>query len=145
MKKLIIFFIISFALAVLNGYFFYYINNSYVHFDVNQNQNISKHELSFIAIFIAPFIETLVFQYLPYMLLTKVMMIKNKSLCILIMSLIFASMHYYNWLYIIMTFFGGIILNNLYIHYFRHTPKYSFILTVFFHALFNLYGFLFVI
>lgn len=43
-----------------------------------------------------------------------------------------------------MTFFGGLILNNLYIYYYKHA-KYSFILTVLFHALFNLYGLLFVL
>ncbi|KMQ62688.1 hypothetical protein ACM40_10540 [Chryseobacterium sp. BLS98] len=146
MKKLFIFFLISFALAVINGYFFNYINDIYLHFDVNQdkNQNISKNELNFIAIFIAPFIETFAFQYLPYLVLTKWIGIKNNIICIITMSVIFSSMHYYNWLYIVMTFFGGLILNNLYVYYYKHTHKYSFILTVFFHALFNLYGFLFV-
>ncbi|CEJ70764.1 CAAX amino terminal protease self-immunity [Chryseobacterium oranimense G311] len=146
MKKLVIFFIISFALAVLNGYFFNYINDSYLHFDVNYNkhQNISKNELSFIAIFVAPFIETLVFQHLPYLVLTRWIKLKNELLCIVIMSMIFSSMHYYNWLYIVMTFFGGLILNNLYVYYYKHARRYSFILTAIFHVLFNLYGFLFV-
>lgn len=146
MKKLILFFLISFVLAVLNGYFFNYINDTYLHFDVNYNksQNISKNELNFIAIFIAPLIETFIFQYLPYLILSKWIRLDNKAFCILIMSTIFASMHYYNWLYIVMTFFGGIILNNFYIYYHKHIPKYSFVLTVLFHALFNLYGFLFI-
>lgn len=146
MKKLVIFFIISFVFAVLNGYFFNYINDTYLHFDVNQNKNpnISKHELNFIAIFVAPFIETLVFQYLPYLVLTKWIKLKNELFCIIIMSIIFSSMHYYNWLYIVMTFFGGLILNNLYVYYYKNARKYSFILTTIFHVLFNLYGFLFV-
>lgn len=146
MKKLIIFFIISFLFAILNGYFFNYINDSYLHFDVDQNKNpnISKNELNFIAIFAAPFIETLVFQYIPYVVLTKCIRLKNELLCIIVMSIIFSSMHYYNWLYIVMTFFGGLILNNLYVYYYKHSRKYSFILTAIFHVLFNLYGFLFV-
>ncbi|WP_376779800.1 CPBP family glutamic-type intramembrane protease [Chryseobacterium flavum] len=146
MKKLIIFFLISFALALLNGYFFNYINDTYLHFDVNYNkyQNISKNELNFISVFIAPFLETFIFQYLPYLILTKWIKIRNTVFCIIIMSIIFSSMHYYNWLYIIMTFFGGIILNNLYIYYSKHSCKYSFILTVLFHSLFNLYGLLFI-
>ncbi|TZF99976.1 CPBP family intramembrane metalloprotease (plasmid) [Chryseobacterium panacisoli] len=146
MKKTVIFFIISFALALLNGYFFNYINDVYFHFDVNQNKhtNISKDELNFIAIFIAPFLETFLFQYLPYLILSKWIKLNNKAFCIIIMSIIFASMHYYNWLYIVMTFFGGIILNNLYIYYNKYVHTYSFILTVLFHALFNLYGFLFI-
>lgn len=146
MKKLLFFFIISFSLALLNGYFFNYINDIYFHFDVNQSRhnNISKEELNFIAIFIAPFLETFLFQYLPYLVLSKWMRIKNRILCIIIMSSIFASMHYYNGLYIAMTFFGGIILNNLYIYYNKHAYQYSFILTVLFHGLFNLYGFLFI-
>ncbi|MFS4474564.1 lysostaphin resistance A-like protein [Chryseobacterium sp. T20] len=146
MKKSIFFFIISFVLALLNGYFFNYINDTYFHFDVNQNRdnNISKEELNFIAIFIAPFLETFLFQYLPYLVLSKWMKIKSRMLCIVMMSIIFASMHYYNGLYIVMTFFGGIILNNLYIYYTMHTHSYSFVLTVLFHGLFNLYGFLFI-
>ncbi|WP_416336214.1 type II CAAX prenyl endopeptidase Rce1 family protein [Chryseobacterium flavum] len=146
MKKLIIFFLISFALALLNGYFFNYINDTYLHFDVNYNkyQNISKNELNFISVFIAPFLETFIFQYLPYLILTKWIKISNTVFCIIIMSIIFSSVHYYNWLYIIMTFFGGIILNNLYIYYSKHSCKYSFILTVLFHSLFNLYGLLFI-
>ena len=146
MKKLIIFFLISFALALLNGYFFNYINDTYLHFDVNYNkyQNISKNELNFISVFIAPFLETFIFQYLPYLILTKWIKIRNTVFCIIIMSIIFSSVHYYNWLYIIMTFFGGIILNNLYIYYSKHSCKYSFILTVLFHSLFNLYGLLFI-
>lgn len=146
MKKLFIFFLISFVLAVLNGYFFNYINDTYLHFEVNYNksQNISKNELNFIAIFIAPFIETFIFQHLPYLILSKWIRLNNKAFCIIIMSIIFASMHYYNWLYIVMTFFGGIILNNLYIYYYKHITNYSFIITVLFHALFNLYGFLFI-
>ncbi|MGR3856104.1 CPBP family intramembrane glutamic endopeptidase [Chryseobacterium indologenes] len=146
MKKLMIFFLISFVLAVLNGYFFNYINDTYLHFDVNytKSQNISKNELNFIAVFVAPFIETFIFQYLPYLILSKWIRLNNKAFCIIIMSIIFASMHYYNWLYITMTFFGGIILNNLYIYYHKQIPHYSFILTVLFHMLFNLYGFLFI-
>lgn len=146
MKKSISFFIISFALALLNGYFFNYINDIYFHFDINQNKynNISKDELNFIAIFIAPFLETFLFQYLPYLVLSQWMKIQNRVLCIIMMSIIFASMHYYNGLYIVMTFFGGIILNNLYIYYNRHAHAYSFMLTVFFHGLFNVYGFLFI-
>ncbi|WP_376779154.1 CPBP family glutamic-type intramembrane protease [Chryseobacterium flavum] len=146
MKKLIIFFLISFALALLNGYFFNYINDTYLHFDVNYNkyQNISKNELNFISVFIAPFVETFIFQDLPYLILTKWIKIRNTVFCIIIMSIIFSSVHYYNWLYIIMTFFGGIILNNLYIYYSKHSCKYSFILTVLFHSLFNLYGLLFI-
>ncbi|CAM2888494.1 hypothetical protein DRF59_07770 [Chryseobacterium flavum] len=146
MKKLIIFFLISFALALLNGYFFNYINDTYLHFDVNYNkyQNISKNELIFISVFIAPFLETFIFQHLPYLILTKWIKVSNTVFCIIIMSIIFSSVHYYNWLYIIMTFFGGIILNNLYIYYSKHSCKYSFILTVLFHSLFNLYGLLFI-
>ncbi|WP_449401472.1 CPBP family intramembrane glutamic endopeptidase [Chryseobacterium wanjuense] len=146
MKKLIVFFIVSFALATLNGYFFNYINDTYLHFDVNYNkhQNISKSELNFVAICIAPIVETLIFQYFLYLILIKWINIKNNMFCIIIMSIFFSSMHYYNWLYVIMTFFGGLILNNLYVYYHKHLPEYSFILTVFFHSLFNLYGYLFI-
>ncbi|MGI9580926.1 CPBP family glutamic-type intramembrane protease [Chryseobacterium sp. RRHN12] len=93
-------FIISFTLAVLNGYFFNYINDAYLHFNVNYNkhQNISKNELNFIAICIAPILETLIFQHILYLILKKIK-IKNDVICIIIMSIVFSSMHYYNWLY----------------------------------------------
>ncbi|WP_353954761.1 CPBP family intramembrane glutamic endopeptidase [uncultured Chryseobacterium sp.] len=147
MKKTVTFFFASFALALLNGYFFNYLNDAYFHFNVHQNKyaNISEGELNFIAIFIAPFVETFLFQYLPYLILTKWIRLHNNLLCIVIMSVIFASMHSYNWLYIVMTFFGGIILNNLYAYYYKHARTYSFILTVLFHSLFNLYGYLFIV
>jgi hypothetical protein len=55
----------------------------------------------------------------------------------------FSQVHWYNWLYVIMTFFGGLILNSFYVKINNNSPKYSYAFTALFHALFNLYGFLF--
>ncbi|SMO35785.1 hypothetical protein SAMN06265171_101257 [Chryseobacterium rhizoplanae] len=142
MKKIIIF-IVSFAAALLNGYFFNYINNAYFQIESNNTENFSQIEKIIIILMIAPILETLIFQHILYLVLKKIK-IQNDILCIVIMSIIFSSMHYYNWLYMVMTFFGGLILNNLYLYYYKHNNKYCFILTVLFHALFNLYGYLFI-
>ncbi len=145
MKKSIIFFIVSFALAVLNGYFFNYINNAFIHIknDINLNE-FSKVETIIIVIILAPLLETLIFQHIIYLFLKK-LKVKNDILCIFIMSLLFSLMHWYNWLYVVMIFFSGLILNNLYVYYYKNNSKYFFILTFLFHSLFNLYGFLFVV
>jgi hypothetical protein len=107
------------------------------------HDDISKEEMAFLAVLVAPFLETLFFQFLFYKALTGWLGLKNDVVCILIMSFAFSQMHWYNWLYVVMTFFGGLILNTFYIT-FRGRTRYYFMITVLFHALYNLYGVLFV-
>lgn len=136
-------FLSFFILAILNGYCFNFLNDYYFHLESELPAGISHKEMAFLAIFVAPFLETLIFQYMLYAGLTKVLRIKNNLICVLLMSLVFSQMHWYNWLYVIMTFFSGVILNSFYITFLNRT-RYYFMLTVLFHALYNLYGVLFV-
>ena len=140
--KNVLFFFFSFLLAVLNGYIFWLFAINCVSYESPLNE-MSRKEAGFVILFIAPFIETFLFQFLIYYLLFSILKIRNKFINIIIMSLIFSLMHQYNWLYMVMVFLGGIVLNNLYIYY-KDKTRYSFLITVFFHFLYNLYGFLFV-
>jgi len=136
-------FILFFILAVVNGYFFNFINDYYFHIETKLPTGISQKEMAFLAVFVAPFLETLIFQYLLHAGLTKVLNVKSNLVCVLLMSFVFSQIHWYNWLYVIMTFFSGIILNSFYITFLNRT-RYYFMLTVLFHALYNLYGVLFI-
>jgi membrane protease YdiL (CAAX protease family) len=136
-------FILFLFLAIVNGYIFQFLNNDIFHLKNKTPDDFSQIERIIIIIIIAPILETLIFQHILYLILKKIK-IKNDTVCIIIMSLIFSQVHWYNWLYVIMAFFGGLILNSFYATINKRTPKYSYILTVLFHALFNLYGFLFV-
>jgi hypothetical protein len=142
MKNIYIFIFFLF-IAIINGLFFNFLNDSFFHLKDSMHDDISKEEMAFLAVLVAPFLETLFFQFLFYKVLTGWLGLKNDVVCILIMSLAFSQMHWYNWLYVVMTFFGGLILNTFYIT-FRGRTRYYFMLTVLFHALYNLYGVLFV-
>ncbi len=56
---------------------------------------------------------------------------------ILLPSIIFAFTHNFNFLYIFMTFFMGIILNYMFIAYKHNDKKNAFILVVIIHMLYN--------
>jgi len=137
------FFVSFFSLSLVNGYIFQFLSNNIFHIKNNKIDDFSQIEKIIVIMIIAPILETLIFQHILYILLKKIK-IKNDIICIIIMSLIFSQVHWYNWLYVIMTFIGGLILNSFYIKINNNTPKYSYAITVLFHALFNLYGFLFV-
>jgi uncharacterized protein len=133
------------CIAILNGYFFSYLNEQYFHFSSNGND---LNELSYsgkllIILIVAPLIETLFFQFFPSQVLYKLKVTKQFYL-VLIPSILFSLAHCYFWLYMVMAFIGGIILNYYYIEM-KKFSKYSFSLTVFLHFLYNLYGFLFVV
>ncbi|MBT1705313.1 CPBP family glutamic-type intramembrane protease [Chryseosolibacter indicus] len=138
-------FIILLVLAVLTGYLFNWINDTFFHYSSGNNDLDSFSEpIKFLLIVvIAPLVETLFFQHLPYQVLTK-LKIRNKLLLILTLSLIFGLFHLYFWLYAIMAFCGGILMNTLYI-FSRHYSKYYFLIVVAYHSLYNLYGYLFVV
>ena len=146
-NNLITFILFSLLLAIINGYIFNYINNNFVHYSHTDNgglNNLSKNSLIMLTIFVAPIIETWIFQYTSLIVLKEVFKVENDKICILIMSLVFSQFHWYSWLYVVMIFFSGLILNNFYITALRKY-KYSFLLTVLLHSIYNLYGFLFVV
>lgn len=72
--------------------------------------DISGFALYFTAIVVAPLIETLLCQKLPYWALSKIPFFKRNIWYIyLIPALIFGSLHYYSIAYMIFTFFFGLL------------------------------------
>ncbi|HFK5587198.1 TPA: CPBP family glutamic-type intramembrane protease [Elizabethkingia anophelis] len=142
--KYILLFVIFLALSILNFHVFNYLNDTFFHLETNYHDGLSRRLLFYTAVFIAPLIETLIFQTGIYLILEQLFKIKNNVVCIVIMSAAFAAQHYYNWLYIVATFFGGLILNTFYIIFNKKIPGYSYYLTALLHALYNLYGILFI-
>ena len=140
--------LVSLAIAIINGYFFNYINNKYFHFSSSGNNlnDFSFTSQFIIIILFAPLIETALLQFIPNEIL-KYLKIYQPFLLVLIPSLLFSMLHYYNWIYVVMTFGGGLILNYYYIKAQNITKNifYSFLLTALLHSLYNLYGFLFVV
>ena len=130
-------------LAIANGYLFNYLNDHFFHIVTSPPAGLSANQVAFLAVSVAPFFETLFCQFLLHRVLTKVFNLNNDTVCVLIMSLVFSQLHWYNWLYVIMTFFGGLILNSFYVIALKRT-RYYFVLTVLLHALYNLYGVMFV-
>ena len=133
-----------FIIAILNGYFFNWINNSFFHFKSNGNElkEFNAIERFAIIVIITPIVETYLFQYLPNIVMTK-FKISNKVLLILIPSIIFGCIHYYFWLYAAMAFIGGILINLLYVNI-KIKSRYYFLIVSLFHSLYNMYGFLFI-
>jgi len=136
--------IICLGFAILNGYVFNYINNTYFNFSSNTKglQEFTKSVEFGIVVLIAPFVETFLFQSIPNKLLIKFNVTKLFIL-VAIPSLVFSLGHIYHPVYMVMAFFGGLIINYYYI-YCKKRVHYYFLSTVLFHALYNLYGFLFV-
>ena len=90
------------------------------------------------GVFIAPIIETFVFQTLPYYYLNKVNFLKTKGYLILIISaLFFGVQHCYDLFYIIYGFMMGLVFMYGYMVRIK-TDKYTFYLIAVSHGLFNL-------
>lgn len=136
-------FIIYLGLAILNGYIFNIFNDYFINTEIDALKKYSSLEIIFLVVFVAPTVETFFFQFLLFKLLSEYIKIENQTICILIMSLIFSQLHWYNWLYVLMTFVGGLILNTYYVSTLKST-RYSLVLTIILHATYNLYGLLFV-
>lgn len=143
---LVCMFSIILFLAILNGYFFNWINDTFFNYNNNFENGLKDFsiiEKFIIIIIVGPIIETLIFQYLPNEALEKLKVI-NKKILIIMPSILFAACHYYKPIYIVMTFFSGILLNTFYIKCKTQTNLY-FVLTVLLHSMYNLYGYLFVV
>lgn len=129
--------------SICNGYFFNYLNNSFFQLHNDLFEGLSSFELAFLSVLVAPIIETILFQFLLYKMLKTSLSIRNDAICIIIMSIIFSQLHWYHWLYVLMTFTGGMILNIYYVSSLKQS-RYSLILTILLHSTYNLYGVLFV-
>lgn len=143
-KKSIQLFLVLLLLKILNGYFFTYVNNRFFELENRAFDNLSELELFFIAVVVTPIIETLIFQYTLYKILNY-LKVKNTLILIVLMSIVFSLAHSYHWLYMLATFFSGLILNHLYISTLKNRGKWlAVLLTMGLHMSYNLFGFLFV-
>ncbi|TFD96826.1 CPBP family intramembrane metalloprotease [Dysgonomonas capnocytophagoides] len=125
---------------IINNYFSENDFSNEISFTYN---NYPEELLIFLALFIAPFLETFVFQSL----ILKVpilwgMKFNNRNLLILfILSLVlFCCNHIYNLPYIIYSFIAGVYLNCIYIYadYFRSPSTSGFLLVSIIHFFINL-------
>lgn len=92
----------------------------------------------FIAVLIAPFIETFLFQHFVIKFILSKKATATLASC-MISAILFAIGHYYSWQYILKTFLSGLLFASLYliINYKRQNP----ILIVFTaHAIYNCIG-----
>lgn len=136
-------FFFCYLLSLINSYFFVFLNNTIIHTNIS-NPIDSKPfiEQFFIAVIIAPPIETWLAQVLPNRLLTK-LKISNKFILIIIPSILFGLGHIgYSLLYGIVMLNGGIILNYFYLES-KLKTKNAFLLTALLHSVYNLTGLIF--
>lgn len=143
-KKIIQLFFLVFLIKVINGYTFTYINNRYFKLENAIFGEISEKELFFIAVILAPIIETLIFQLLLYRIINKIR-ISNTTIVIILMAFTFSQAHWYHWLYVVAAFINGLFLNYFYVNIFKKKNELIAVsLTIALHSSYNLYGFLFV-
>lgn len=92
---------------------------------------------SMFAIFIGPFIETFLHQYLPIELLLKIKRIKNKPyIAVFASALLFGLGHYYSFYYIVYAFGMGVIFGFFYL-ILKIRGQEPFLHTYFLHAIIN--------
>jgi hypothetical protein len=97
-------------------------------------------EKFFIYVIIVPIIETFIFNFLIQFLLSK--FIKSYYIVILLASVFFGLSHGYGQLYMICTFFGGLIMNTFYyLIAVQHNTINAFLFTYLLHAMHNFTGF----
>ena len=96
----------------------------------------SKTEEFILVVFIAPILETLIFQYLPYFYLNKYRYIYT----ILISSILFVLAHAYSIIYIIYGFTVGLLFISAYYYSIKKNLS-PFLLVAFSHFIYNLFAF----
>ena len=105
-----------------------------------QSPNINNYNnvvLFFIAVIVAPLIETLLFQSLPYFLLKDIPLLERKKIIlILISALFFGITHFYSLFYVVYAFQLGIILMYGYVIRVKNDNKTFFLICVS-HAFLN--------
>lgn len=131
-------FLACLILSILNGLVFAYIaGNFFPNLPGNPIDKESFWAQFLIICIFAPLVETYLFMVLPNVILNK-LRITNIYLQLIIPAILFGANHYYNPLYIIAMFFGGLIMNFLYI-YCKHTRNnyQAFFYVALLHMLYN--------
>lgn len=83
--------------------------------------------------FVAPLVETFLFQYLPIEILKKKL---SRGYLLIFSSALFGLSHFYSIPYMLKTFLIGLVLAASYVFWIQQKP-HKFIITVSFHSLFN--------
>ncbi len=109
--KLFIFFIIHQLLLALSASINDYVVNSTVENDGLELVGTLSEKI-WLALFIAPIIETLIFSLLSNELFLK--LFKNKIIAIVLSSVFFGLTHSYSLAYVFFSFLAGFLLNNYY-------------------------------
>lgn len=131
-----------YIVSILNGLLFNSITNYFsLNYENNYSLNVSIIQKFFILILFGPALETIIFQYLPMQFTRKFFF--NDYVPVIVSAFIFSIVHYYNFVYVLMTFIGGLILGSVYILS-ENYKKIPVIYTFIFHSLYNLFGFIFI-
>lgn len=102
---------------------------------------VSLLSLFVLVVFIAPLFETFLFNFLP--IKTVQYFTKNKYVIVFLASIIFSLIHTYSFVYMIMTYIGGLGLNTFYLVTEGKKGKLKALgLTTLLHSVYNLIGFL---
>ena len=143
-KKVIQLFFLVLLFKIINGYVFTYINHRFFKLENAIFEELSVKEMFFLAVVLAPIIETLIFQLFLYRLLDKTR-INNTSIIIILMSFAFSQAHWYHWLYVVASFINGLFLNYFYVWIIKNKNELiAVLLTIALHTSYNLFGFFFV-
>ncbi len=100
----------------------------------------SKLEGLFVAVLFAPFIETLLFQYLLIKFVLKKRVTATLLSCI-VSAILFSLTHYYSWQYILKTFISGLLFASLFL-IISHKRQNAFLIVFIAHAIYNGIGLL---
>lgn len=140
-KKVIQLFFLILLFKIINGYVFTYINHRFFKLENAIFEELSEKEMFFLAVVLAPIIETLIFQLFLYRLLDKAR-INNTSIIIILMSFAFSQAHWYHWLYVVAAFINGLFLNYFYVYILKNKNELiAVLLTIVLHTSYNLFGF----
>ncbi len=143
-KKVIQLFFLVLLFKIINGYVFTYINHRFFKLENAIFEELSVKEMFFLAVVLAPIIETLIFQLFLYRLLDKTR-INNTTIIIILMSFAFSQAHWYHWLYVVAAFINGLFLNYFYVFILKNKNELiAVLLTIALHTSYNLFGFFFV-
>tara|TARA_B110000114_G_scaffold22039_1_gene21000 strand:+ start:1245 stop:1751 length:507 start_codon:yes stop_codon:yes gene_type:complete len=105
------------------------------------DENMSLTEIFIFTVIIGPIIETFLFQYLIIEVLFFFKRIKINTI-IIISSLSFSLTHYYNFIYILVTFLSGIIYASYYLYLKEEKQRFPFLYICLFHSLYNFSAFI---
>jgi uncharacterized protein len=142
-KNFFFMFLFFFFLSVLNGYFLNWLNNILgIKFQGDDFPKMTPLLKASIIIIIAPFIETIVFQYVPIQI-TRKFITQKKWVVISLSALLFSIFHIYNITYFFMALIGGLLMGTFY-HIAEYKKKSPILFTFLLHAFYNMYGYLFV-